>query len=156
MIYSDGAVEFESPKVRIIPSTTRDDFLASALFAISKPMNQNAPWSRYSFGPITVRGENFSGDICFCSGIIYSTSLCARRPEFGSSWNDASVEKEQARHCFHKQLLQRLFQRQRDERIEHGSNDLDADDVYSFHWGEVSALTDAKAYGCYIFIKYGP
>ena len=156
MIHPDGTVEFESPIVRITPGTTRDDFLASALFAISKPTNQNAPWSRYSFQPVTVRGENFSGDICFCSVAIYSMSLCSIRPEFGTSWNDASVEKEQARHCFHKQLLQRLFQRPPDERIEHGPNERDTDDAYSFPWGGVSALTDAKAYGCDIFIKYGP
>jgi len=156
MIRLDGTVEFESPIVRITPSTTRDDFLASAHFAISKPGNQNAPWSRYSFQPVTARGENFAGDICFCSGAIYSMSLCSIRPEFGTSWNNASAEKEQARHCFHKQLLQRLLQRPPDKRIARGLDEQDTDDAYGFPWGGVSALTDAKAYGHDIFIKYGP
>ena len=155
MIHPYGTVEFESPIMRITPSTTRDDFLASALFAVSQPMNQNAPWSRYSFQPIAARGENFAGNICFCSGAIYSMSLCSIRPEFGTSWNNASDEKEQARHCFHKQLLQDLFQRPPDERMAHGSIEQYMDDAYSFPWGSVSALTDAKAYGCDIFIKYG-
>jgi hypothetical protein len=155
MIHPDGTVEFESPQARITPTTTRADFLASALFDIARPMNQNAPWSRFSFRPITAQGERFSGDICFCSGAIYSMTLCCSRPEFGTSWNDASPDKEQARHCLHKQLLQGLFQRPPDERIPHGPNERDTDVTYYFPWGSVSALTDARAGGCSILIKFG-
>ena len=81
MIFVDGTIGFDTPKVIITPTMTRDEFLASALFVISKPMNQNAPWSRYSFQSVTVHGEHFSGDVCFCSGIIYSMSLSVIRPE---------------------------------------------------------------------------
>ena len=154
MIHPNGTVEFESPKVSITPGTTRDDFLASPLFGISKPSNQNTPYSRYSFQPVTAGGELFAGDICFCSGGIYSMSLCSIRPEFGSSWSNASSEKEQARHCFHKRLLQDLFGRLPDDHISRGPDERDADIGFSFPWGGVSACTDIKAYGCDIFIKY--
>jgi len=147
MIFSNGTVEFESPKVKITPNTTRDDFIASALFAISRPLNQNAPWSRYSFEPITANGECLAGDICFCSAAIYSVGLCSIRPEFGASWNDASIEKERARHSFHTQLLQGLFQRPPDRGAEYG---------FSFPWGGVWALIDPKSGGCGILIKYVP
>lgn len=128
----------------ITARTTRDEFLSSPLFAISKPMNQNAPWSRYSFQPVRGSGENFAGDICFCSGAIYSMSLCAIGPKFGSSWSDASVKKEQARHCFHKQLLQGIFGRPPNEHIPRGPDERDADIGYVFPWGEVSACTTSR------------
>lgn len=41
MIQSDGTIEFESPKVSSTLRTTRDDFLASPLLALAKPLNQN-------------------------------------------------------------------------------------------------------------------
>jgi hypothetical protein len=154
MIRIDGTIEFESPKASIMPNTTRDDFLASPLFVISKPLNQNHLWSRYSFKPITAQGERFGGDICFCSGAIYSLDLCVIRPEFGTSWNDFSPEKEQMRHCFHKELLQRIFQREPDERVAHGPDHRDMDEAYVFPWGTVSACTDVRTGGCDIFIKY--
>jgi hypothetical protein len=154
MIRSDGTVELESPKVSITSHTTRDDFLALPLFTFSKPLNQNTPWSRYSFQPITAGGEHFSGDICFCSGAIYSMSLCSLRPEFGSSWSEASVEKERARHGFHKQLLQDTFRRPPDEYVPRGPDKRDEDVGFSFSWGCVLASTDIKAGGCYVLIQY--
>jgi hypothetical protein len=154
MIQSDGTVEFESPKVTISAHSTRNDFLKSSLFALSKPLNQNAPWSRYSFQPVIAGGEHFAGDICFCSGPIYSISLCSVRPEFGSSWSDFSVEKERARHCFHKRLLRDIFKRPADEHTSRGPDERDADVGFSFPWGNVSAATDIKGGGCYVLIKY--
>jgi len=154
MIQSNGIVEFELPKVSITPRTTRDDFLRSPFFVLSKPLNQNAPWSRYCFQPVTAGGERFAGDICFCSGVIYSIGLCSIRPEFGSSWSDVSPEKEQAQHCFHKRLLRDIFRRPPDERIARGRDERDADIGFSFSWGSVSAVTDIKAGGCFIFIRY--
>ena len=154
MIHPDGIIEFELPRVRISPRTTRDEFLASPLFAIAEPLNQNAPWSRYSFQPVTVRAELFAGDICFCSGLIDTASLCSTRPEFGSSWSDASLEQERARHCFHKQLLQDWFERLPDEHIPWGSDERDADVGYKFQWGSVYAATDCKTQTRGILIKY--
>jgi hypothetical protein len=72
MILTDGIIEIESPRVIITPKTTREDFLASPLFSISEPRNQNTPWSRYAFKSITVGSEQFAADICFCWGHIYS------------------------------------------------------------------------------------
>src|SRR5580658_9812129 len=94
----DGTVNFTSPMIDIGRHTERDAFLTSPLFAISKPLNQNAPWSRYSFGPVTSDGELFAGDICFYSGVVNTISLGSVRPEFGITWNDFSLEKERGRH----------------------------------------------------------
>lgn len=154
MINSDGTIEFESPKARISPHTTLDVFWNSPLFNLSKPLNQNDPWFRYSFQSVMVGGEHFAGDICFCSGLIYSIDLCVIRPEFGNSWGDASVEKEQERHRFHKQLLQRIFMRSPDHIIPCELNQWDAAAEFNFPWGSVSAYTDIKAYSCSIAIKY--
>jgi hypothetical protein len=154
MIQSNGTVVFDSPSMSITPGTARDEFLVSPLFHISKPMNQNAPWSRYGFRPVTAGNEQFAGDICFCSGSIYSLNLCSLRPEFGTSWDEASMEKERARHYFHKQLLQNIFGRDPDELIPRGLDKRDADIAFNFAWGSVSACTDFKSGGRDIYIKY--
>ena len=154
MIYPDGTIKLEMPDVSITPRTTRDIFLSSHLFAISKPLNQNVPWSRYSFRPVTADGEHFAGDICFCEGVLYSLILCSIRPEFGSSWNDYSVDKERAKHCFHKELLKRILGRPPDEHITRVADERDADAGYTLPWGEVWASTDMKSAVCDIFIKY--
>jgi len=154
MIYPDGAIKIGIPNVTITQRMTRDDFLASPLFAVSKPMNQNAPWSRYSFRPVTADGEHFAGDVCFYDGVLYSLSLCSIRPEFGSSWNDYSVEKERAAHCFHKELLKRIFGRPPDKHIPRGADERDADAGYILPWGEVWASTDIKSAICDILVKY--
>lgn len=154
MIHPDGTIELALPSMSISPHTTRDEFLASPLFTITKPMNQNTPWSRYSFESVTGGGEQFTGDICFCAGAIYSLSFLALRPEFGSSWDSATAEQERARHCFHKQMLQTFFERLPDERIPWGSDERDADVGYKFSWGEVYASTDIKSRFCGIVIKY--
>jgi len=155
MIHSDGTIEIESPRVIITPKTMREDFLVSPLFLISQPLNQNAPWSRYSFKPITANDEQLAGDICFCSGVVYSLSFCSMRLESGMSWNEYSAEREQARHCFHKKLLKTLFVRPPDKRIQSGVDDRNTSDQYNFPWGLVCAEQDIKGGASYIFIKYG-
>jgi hypothetical protein len=154
MIQPNGTVVFDLPNVSITPRTMRDEFQASPLFQISKPLNQNAPWSRYGFRPVTAGNEQFAGDICFCSGSIYSLNLSSLRPEFGTSWDDASIEEERARHYFHKKLLQDVFRRSPDKLIPRGSDKRDTDIEFNFVWGNVSACTDFKSGGCDIFIKY--
>jgi hypothetical protein len=153
MIRPDGTVEFDAPKVGISPFTLRDDFLASPLFGVSKPLNQNQPSSRYSFQSIVAGGELFDGDICFCSGSLYSMSLGSIRPEFGK-WGRNSPDQERARHCFHKRLLEEAFGRPPDKRIARGPDERDADVEYNFAWGSVSAVTDLRDGDCDIFIKY--
>jgi hypothetical protein len=153
-ISTNGAIVFESPNVSITPRTTRQDFISSTLYSISEPLNQNVPWSRYGFRPAVASGEQYAGDICFRSGAIYSVALSSLRPEFGTSWNDMSAEKERARHEFHKRLLQDIIKRPPDEVIARGQDQRDADIQFRFSWGTVSACTDFKSGGCDIFIKY--
>lgn len=76
------------------------------------------------------------------------------RPEFGVPWGGSSSEKERALHCFHKRLLRDLIKRPPDKRISIGSNDEDADEIYLFPWGTVSAATDIKAGGNLILIEW--
>jgi hypothetical protein len=156
MIQADGTVEFDSPRTSISPTTTRDDFLASPLFAISEPLNQNPPWSCYAFKPVAARGELFTCHISFCAGAVDSLSLSAMRPEFGTSWSDVTPEKEQDMHCFHKRMLLELFGRPPDKRISRGPDERDADFGYDFSWGEVWAITDIKSGDCEIHIRYLP
>jgi hypothetical protein len=154
MILKDGTIEIESPRVIITPKTTREDFLASPLFSISEPRNQNTPWSRYAFKPITVGSEQFAAYICFCWGHIYSASLCSMRSEFGT-WNINSGIQEAERHYFHKEFLQKIFDRPPDETIRAGIDVRDASAVYNFPWGLVCAEQDIKCGASFILIKYG-
>jgi hypothetical protein len=154
VIDTDGMVSFESPMINIGRRTTRDVFIASPLFALAKPLNQNSPWSRYSFEPVMAGSELFAGDICFYSDLICSMSLWSARPEFGASWDALSAEKERERHCFHKGLLQEIFKRPPDEIISHPSDARDADITYEFPWGSVSACTDIKSCVGGILVKY--
>jgi hypothetical protein len=154
MIHANGTIEIESPHFVITPKTTREDFLASTLFAISEPLNQNTPWSRYAFKSINLGCEQFAGDICFCWGNLASVSLWSMRPDFGE-WNINSASQEAARHYFHKEFLQRIFARPPDEKLRFGNDDRDASAVYNFSWGLVCAEQDAKCGASGIIIKYG-
>lgn len=154
MFREDGTAVFESPVATLGLDTTRDMFLSSPLFPISKPLNQNAPWSRYAFLPVTALGEQLTGNVCFCHGRIYSLQLCSIRPEFESSPDDYSLEKERALHCFHKRFLQDIFGRLPDDFFRSELDDRDTDVGYTFSWGKVRTSTDIKSDSRYIFIGY--
>ncbi len=149
MVSEDGTIEFDLPCVKISRHMRREDFLNSSLFAISETQNQNEPWSRYGFKPVTAKREGYAGDICFLADSIYSISLCSTRPEFDTSWGDWTFEKEQARHAFHKKLLESFFCRPPDSTGQNG------DAMYAFNWGTVSSITDIKTGDTSILIKYG-
>ena len=136
----DGSIGLESPPIVITHDFSREQFLSSPLFPLSSPLNQNSPWSRYSFRPITIAGEVFAADICFKSDRLYSVNLRTARPAFGESWSDWSSEKEIAAKRFHDSLLTSWF----------GSTRGD----YLFRWGKVYSVIDNKSGSSSIGITY--
>lgn len=137
---NNGNITIDSPSLIITRDLTRDQFLQSALAGISEPLNQNAPWSRYAFKPVTIRGETFAADICFNAGRLYSVDLAVMRPEFGSSWSDWTEEREMARKRFHDSLLEPIL----------GTDWRQ----HRFAWGKVYSEFDPRSGGSSIGVIY--
>ena len=136
----DGRITIDAPSMIITSGMTRDQFLGSAVANIATPLNQNTPWSRYAFKPVTIQGERWAADICFNAGRLYSVNLSIMRPEFGSSWSDWSEERELARKRFHDSLLESILGGDwREQR---------------FTWGGVYSAYDQKGRGSSIGITY--
>jgi hypothetical protein len=147
MIHPDGTIDIEVPCFIISSKTTREDFLASPLFAISEPLNQNTPWSCYGFGPVKTGGEGFSCNVRFCSGFLRYVEFVSIRPEF------ESTQQWDAKHCFHKNLLETIFARLPDEC--RGIDSQDVNTFYNFSWGLAGATRDPKSDWPFIVVRYG-
>src|SRR5262249_1178357 len=139
MIHSDGTIDIEVPRFIISPKTTHKDFLATPAFAISKPLNQNTPWSCHEIGPITAFGERLSCNVRFCSGWLRYVEFVSLRVEFGPT------QQRDAKHCFHKKLLEKIFTHPPDECRGKGNQDAFTNAFYHFPWGLVCATRDPKS-----------
>lgn len=134
----DGSITITAPRATLRAAMTRAEFLSGPLAAIAKPLNQNAPWSRYSCQPVVIGGEKVAANICFKDDRLHSVGLAVIRPEFGLSWDDWSEEREQARREFHDGWLKTML----------GAA------PYSFAWGTVLSSFDSRSGGSDIHIAY--
>jgi hypothetical protein len=138
---ADGSLQFESPPVRVAADFTLEQFQSSALFAIAKPLNQNAPWRRFECKRLGIAGEEIAAAFCFKDGRLHSFGLAVLRPEFGSSWSDWSEEKEQSRLKLHHELLRKWLG--------------PGDGRYQFAWGTVESDFDIRSGESSIEVTYG-
>lgn len=136
----DGSIRIDSPAMTITRDLTPELFLQSAVASIATTLNQNTPWSRYAFKPVTIHGESFAANACFKAGRLYSVHLAVMRPEFGTLWSDSSEEREMARKGFHDALLASVL----------GSGWR----LQRFAWGKLYSEFDPKGGGSDIGVTY--
>jgi hypothetical protein len=153
MIRPDGTIEIESPRIIITPQFSRKDFLASPLYPVTRPANQNEPYSRFAFDSISLHpGEFFNGSICFKNGLLFDFHAASLRLEFDASRSSSHCDG--LRHEHHKKLLLMAFQKQPDERFYWTNSKDEMRVTYHFPWGEVSALIHYKTDDAMIIANY--
>jgi len=145
-----GTFYFDKPSVTIMPTLTTDDLQPWAEHGIEK-VTQNPPWLLLGYRRFMIGSEAFAGLICFKDGAIQNISLMSTRPEFGTSWNDFSHEKEEARQAFHNQWLA--------EQVDKRKGLLTLDEPFKtwewdFNWGKIVSGWDTKNGTTEIVIVY--
>ena len=102
-----GEVILTTTGVRLGPRTTRDAFLASAIGQHATPGTINPPWANY--GAFLAAGEigPFPADVSlqFRDEALVWVTIMNLSEEFGTSWDDWSREKEEARRRAHNEWL---------------------------------------------------
>jgi hypothetical protein len=135
-----GEVELPSNGVRISPSLTREEFLASALARASRELVRNEPYCTFALPPAQFDAHQFAWSLSFHGSRLESVTIACADPEFGSSWADWSEERELARKRFHDVLLQSV---------------LGPDwNRHPFSWGRVDSVFDQKSGASSIVLRY--
>jgi hypothetical protein len=126
------------------PETRRAAFLASALGARATPLVMNEPWCSWRVGGVELGGLPFALGVYFNGEALWALDLALIDARFGTSWDDWSEAKEQARDAAHKAWLV----------VQLGRSDA-PHARRSYPWGEVAASFDQKGGGSSIWIRYG-
>ena len=108
--------------------TTRSDFLASSLAEGAKVHVENEPWCSWNLKAVEIDDQKWLFTVFFHGQRITTVDIMACSPEFGTSWNDWSEEKEIARKACHDDILKKLL----------------GDPPYEYDWGTVFSGYDAK------------
>ena len=100
-----GEIQFQLNGIRVGPSLSREQFLASPTAAQSRVMVRNEP--HCSFAPPIVQFDehSFAWSLQFTSSVLVWVSIVCADTEFGSSWSDWSEERQLALNRFHDSLL---------------------------------------------------
>lgn len=103
---STGTLTFETPLVEIAPSLTRDQFLRSSLAEGATTHVANEPDHSWKLkGTFRSAGLDLLVVLWFRGQQLTMVSLMDADPRFGTSWDDASLEKEMARKESHDAWL---------------------------------------------------
>lgn len=103
--HATGEIQFPSDGLRVGPSLTREQFLASPLARDSRELVRNEPYCTFGLPPVQFDAHRFAWSLSFRGSVLQSVSIECADPEFGSSWSDWSEEREMARKRFHDSLL---------------------------------------------------
>ncbi|HEY0134051.1 MAG TPA: hypothetical protein VGB85_08225 [Nannocystis sp.] len=132
-----GVVDVPELGVVLAPTTLRDAWLASAAGQGSIVGVQNEPWWSFKARDFTVDGRPWKLSVGFHGQTPWRVELMALGAEFGTSWDDWSKTKEEARQVFHDRWLTQV--------LGHGR---------SFAWGKVASVFDERGAYSSILIDY--
>lgn len=130
-----GVLTFDRPQVSIGPSLTRDEFLLSSLAEGATTLVQNEPHHAWKLGRcFQSLGIELLVALVFRDQELSTMSLMDADPRFGTSWDDASYDKEMARKDSHDVWLSSILPPRGE-----------------FLWGKVwSAYDDKGGFSCVI------
>ncbi|MBE2212815.1 MAG: hypothetical protein IAE82_03015 [Opitutaceae bacterium] len=138
---SNGNILFEVPAFQISAELTTTRYHASPLASLGG----SSPSPRFTFQPVHWGGEAWAGRLVFRGGILHAVSLQVLRAEFGTSWTDASEEKELARKHCHEALARRALGQGLEVLIAHPHDARFSMLGRVYPWGRVRSFYDDKA-----------
>jgi hypothetical protein len=104
-----GQVQLPSDGIRVGPSLTREQFLASPLASQSRELVRNEPHCSFALPTVQFGGHSFAWSLWFHGSALRHVSIACADAEFGSSWSDWSDERELARQRLYDSLLQSVL-----------------------------------------------
>lgn len=119
------------------PGTVRDAWLASPAGLGSAVGVQIEPWCSYAARAFAVDGRPWKLSARFHGQTLWRVELVAIGDEFGTSWDDWSEAREQARRRFQDRWLTQVLGPGR-----------------TFPWGTVGSVFDARGGGSSILVDY--
>ena len=134
-----GIIIFDSPRFEIGPRLTRADFSCSPVFDQAALLAKNEPWCSWNLKGLKLGEDLFVATLFFYGDQIKMLELANASPEFGTTWNDYSQEKELLRKKFHDQWISRNLA---------GRSD--------YSWGTIDSVLDPRAGSSFIMITYNP
>lgn len=123
-----STISFPARPESLCTATTRTIFLDSALPEVSTVNVKNEPWCSWNISPAEWNGKEWYATVHFHGDQLHAIHIGAGSPEFGTSRNDWSEEKELRRKQYHEGVL-------RDEL---------GPPPYDFSWGTVASVFDSK------------
>jgi len=104
-----GQIQLPSDGIRVGPSLTREQFLASPLASQSRVLVRNEPHCAFALPTVQFEGYSFSWSLWFQGQSLRRVSIECTDAEFGSSWSVWSEERQVALKRFHDSLLQSVL-----------------------------------------------
>jgi hypothetical protein len=134
-----GVIAF--PRLPLGAHSTRTELLASPLADGAKIVVENDPWWTYGLPVQPLGGREFAVMLSFEGEELRAVYLTDTDPRFGTSWDDYSEEKEQARKRQHDRWLRQSLGRGRPWR---------------FPWGTLDSVYDPRSGSSMIAVDYEP
>ena len=136
-----GQIQLPSDGIRVGPSLSREELLASSLTGQCRELVRNEPHCSFALPTVQFEGHSFAWSLWFHGSVLRGVSIQCADAEFGSSWSDWSGERELARKQLHDSLVQSAL----------GQNWS----LHQFSWGAVDSGYDAKGGFSSIGVTYG-
>jgi hypothetical protein len=107
--HTTGQIQLPSDGIRVGPSLTREQFLASPLASQSRVLVRNEPHCTFALPTAESNGHSFAWSLSFQGSLLRRVTIECADAEYGSSWSDWSEERQLARKRFHDSLLQSVL-----------------------------------------------
>jgi hypothetical protein len=123
---------------------TRTAFLASPTGQASRAAPMGTGWTHFDVGEHVLGTRTFGARLSFEGEQLDGYTVWLVDARYGTSWNDASEEKELARRDAHDAWLIELL----------GTGRRGAEPGYSFAWGEVWSSYDVRSSSSTIGVRF--
>ena len=128
------------------PQLTRAAFLAAPLGRAAADLTVNEPWHSWKLA-CRIGGEAFMLGLYFHGETLDMAVLTLTDSRYGTSWDDHSEDKEQARHAAHRRWI--------DDALKAFGKSLWSGSRRIFPWGAIAADYDPRSSSASIVVSYG-
>ncbi|QIF03325.1 hypothetical protein [Roseimicrobium sp. ORNL1] len=135
-----GQVLLPYEGLRIDPSLTRGEYLASAQATQGEEVVKNGPYCSFRLPPVALGDHTFGCILGFYGRTLDRVSIGCADAVYGTSWDDWTLDREMAKKKIHDALLRKalgLFWRR-----------------WTYKWGRVWSGYDPKGAHSSIIVTY--